>query len=269
MKKITKTFLKRRLRRRFLQRCAGKIVMCREQSCPRSSFIRVWDESIENTDETYENEAFRQQMAENQQLDQVYRAGPQRLALYRAPALFVTLILELLGGLIIAQLNEVIKKYTLLVSFMPIISALSGNLGLQATSNTTRGLGTGHIRSVGVCTNIIKEIKSGTISASMIASTIAIVGFAWCFLDTNEQKFIEKYPFHPYIFGGVLFCGAWISMMISSVNGAITPVIADKCGIDPAKVSGPLETALQDIIGQSFLLGVSLLVFEYAEPFFF
>ena len=105
--------------------------MCREQSCPGSIFIRVWDESIENTDENDENEELRQQMAENQQLDHVYRAGPQRLALYRAPALFATLILELLGGLIIAQLNVVIKKYTLLVSFMPIISALSGNLGLQ------------------------------------------------------------------------------------------------------------------------------------------
>ena len=36
-----------------------------------------------------------------------------------------------------------IKAYTLIVSFMPAISALSGNLGLQASANTIRGLGTG------------------------------------------------------------------------------------------------------------------------------
>ena len=38
---------------------------------------------------------------------------------------------------------QVIKIYTLISSFMPAISALSGNLGLQAGSNTIRGLGTG------------------------------------------------------------------------------------------------------------------------------
>ena len=39
--------------------------------------------------------------------------------------------------------TQVIKAYTLIVSFMPAISALSGNLGLQASANTIRGLGTG------------------------------------------------------------------------------------------------------------------------------
>ena len=66
----------------------------------------------------------------------------------------------------------------------------------------------------------------------------------------------------------VLFFGAWISMMVSSLNGATTPLVADMCGFDPAKVAGPLETAIQDIVGQSFLLGVSLLVFKYSEPYF-
>ena len=41
--------------------------------------------------------------------------------------------------------SQVIKVYTLISSFMPAISALSGNLGLQASSNTIRGLGTGEI----------------------------------------------------------------------------------------------------------------------------
>ena len=38
-----------------------------------------------------------------------------------------------------------IKAYTLIVSFMPAISALSGNLGLQASANTIRGIGTGGV----------------------------------------------------------------------------------------------------------------------------
>ena len=32
-------------------------------------------------------------------------------------------------------------------------------------------------------------------------------------------------PEHPFVFGGVLFLGTWLSMMISTVNGAGTPVL--------------------------------------------
>ena len=35
--------------------------------------------------------------------------------------------------------------------------------------------------------------------------------------------------------------------------------------LDPAKIAGPLETAFQDIVGQSFLLGVSFLIFSATE----
>ena len=53
---------------------------------------------------------------------------------------------------------QVIQSLTLIVSSMPAISALSGNLGLQASANTIRGLGTGHILPNKYCANIIKEV---------------------------------------------------------------------------------------------------------------
>ena len=56
---------------------------------------------------------------------------------------------------------QVIKIYTLISSFMPAISALSGNLGLQAGSNTIRGLGTGEPQTdIGVDNYI--DIVQGT-----------------------------------------------------------------------------------------------------------
>ena len=67
------------------------------------------------------------------------------------------------------------------------------------------------------------------------------------------------------MFGGVIFLGTWISMMVSTVNGAGTPVLAKLLKLDPAKIAGPLETAFQDIVGQSFLLGVCYLIFSTTE----
>ena len=89
-------------------------------------------------------------------------------------------------------------------------------------------------------------------------------------------------PEHPFVFGGVIFLGTWISMMVSTVNGAGMPILvttelswspgttydclqAHVLKLDPAKIAGPLETAFQDIVGQSFLLGVSYAVFSSTE----
>lgn len=214
-----------------------------------------------------ENESLRNQLKlhrENKdRVDLIYSETPFQLATKRLPALSVTLMLELLGGIVIAKLHKVIQAYTLLVSFMPAISALSGNLGLQASANTIRGLGTGHIQRNIFCSNILKEIKSGLLVASTVAVVIGGVGTVWSHLADEEIN--KDFPRHPYVLGALLFAGTWISMMISTVNGAGTPILAHFLNLDPAKITGPLETAFQDIVGQSFLLGASYIVFHYTE----
>jgi len=261
------------------------------------------------------------------QVKQLYEISAMGLSLRRIPALVVTLVLEIFGGIIINQLHEVIQSLTLIVSFMPAISALSGNLGLQASSNTIRGLGAGLITPKTYRQNILKEIKSGLLSASIVALVMASIGVVWAHFDNsnfpnkpqryqvqsetmyNDDNSSSKVTFHanslfnddvnssskvtfhnssllndlnnsaypPFtarkddknehalLFGGVILVGTWISMMVSTVNGASTPILANMMSLDPAKVAGPLETAFQDIVGQSFLLGLSYLCFHYVE----
>ena len=107
------------------------------------------------------------------QMTQLYTSSACSLALKRLPALSLTLCLELLGGLIISQLHQVIKIYTLIVSFMPAISALSGNLGLQASANTIRGLGTGE-RSLGNISNYWR-----TDCSLQVTSTPLVISQTW------------------------------------------------------------------------------------------
>jgi len=199
------------------------------------------------------------------EISKIYAVSPWGLALRRLPALALTLALELLGGLVIAQLHKVIRVYTLIVSFMPAISALSGNLGLQASANTIRGLGTGHIPETAYASNVLKEVKSGLVAATLAAAVMATVGASWCFLDPDSEQINKSDPEHPFVFGFVLFLGTWLSMMISTVNGAGTPVLAQLARIDPAKIAGPLETAFQDVVGQSFLLGLCYAIFHATE----
>ena len=63
----------------------------------------------------------------NKDMDDFYKDSCSSLAFRRLPALYLTLLIELVGGLIITKFEGVIRRYTLLVSFMPALSALSGN----------------------------------------------------------------------------------------------------------------------------------------------
>merc|ERR1711872_592531 len=80
-----------------------------------------------------ENEKLRDLVEEQDRIKRettaLYSVSAWSLAFKRLPALAITLCMELLGGIVIDQLHKVIKVYTLIVSFMPAISALSGNLG--------------------------------------------------------------------------------------------------------------------------------------------
>lgn len=202
-------------------------------------------------------------LEKEKECERLYRLNAFKLGLYRLPALYITLFLELIGGIFINELDDSIKEFILLASFLPIISALSGNLGLQAASNTTRGLATGNIRIQDALKNMWKEVRAGLFSSFAIALTLAVIGGLWAGLNTKDIEEVyhrEENRFYPLIFAMVIFAGTLLSMMVSSVNGALMPIFAHKCNVDPAKVAGPFETAFQDIIGQAFLLGFAKII---------
>ena len=62
----------------------------------------------------------------------------------RMPAILITLTLEMLGALMIsAYFDSLLKRHKLLASAMPVISAISGNIGLQSASIVIRALSLG------------------------------------------------------------------------------------------------------------------------------
>src|SRR5205814_9049396 len=71
---------------------------------------------------------------------------PTQIALMRLPWIMLTMFIELIAGFVIKAFDGTLTRIILLASFMPIISAISGNTGLQSATIIVRGLSTGHIR---------------------------------------------------------------------------------------------------------------------------
>ena len=59
--------------------------------------------------------------------------------------------------------------------------------------------------------------------------------------------------------------GRYLLKPLIQFSRIVIIVQANIMRLDPAKIAGPLETAFQDIVGQSFLLGVSYAIFSVTE----
>lgn len=150
----------------------------------------------------------------------------------RIPWLLGTMLIELCSGMVIAKFNWVLRDVILLASFMPVISAVSGNTGLQAAAIAVRGLETGHVTRIRRI--LPKELLTGLFIALVVGLCAGIVGTIWS---------------HHLTFGLVIGGGMFVSMQIAGFMGTIIPVVSKRLGFDPASTAGPFETAFQDVIG--------------------
>ncbi|KAJ3036155.1 hypothetical protein HDV00_003011 [Rhizophlyctis rosea] len=101
---------------------------------------------------------------------QIQRMPFWKISIWRSPAIIATLTFEMFVGGIIAAYNPIIEKHILLSSFFPILSSMSGNIGLQASTTTLRALATGHASKSDI-NSLLRVIAKECASA-------AVIGFA-------------------------------------------------------------------------------------------
>jgi magnesium transporter len=167
------------------------------------------------------------------------RRTPTQIARLRLPWLLGTMAIELCAGVIIARFDAVLREVILLASFMPVISAVSGNVGLQAAAIVVRGLDTGHV-SLENWTHVVRRELLAAVSIALVAGTVlAAIAVIWS----------RHLPF-GIVVGAAMIC----AIVVASAMGTMIPVLSKRLGFDPATTAGPFETAFQDVIGFSVFL---------------
>jgi len=168
--------------------------------------------------------------------------SPFRAAKLRVPWLLGTMVIELLAGVVISHYDAVLTKVILLASFMPVISAISGNVGLQSAAITVRALDTKGTEHKSPWISLKKEAMTSFIMAVTCGVILGIIGAIWS----------RHMPF------GIVICGALIcSTITAGLMGTIIPFFSKKLGFDPATTAGPFETAFQDVVGFAVFLGLA------------
>ncbi|PSG90101.1 magnesium transporter [Aurantibacter aestuarii] len=148
------------------------------------------------------------------------------------------LLIGMFGGLgaasIIEQFNGSMGDFIVLLSFVPLIQATAGNVGVQSSAIMVQGLANGTIDG-NILNQLFKEFLLGLVNGVAIACIALLV-----------THFVFGTPYIVSITIGI----ALISVIVmAALIGTFIPIFLDKRGIDPAVATGPFITTSNDVFG--------------------
>ena len=172
----------------------------------------------------------------------------------RIPWLAILLVVDIFVSLIISRFELVINEVTVLVLFQTVILGLSGNSGTQALAVCVRKLSNGEINSKkDEFKHLFQEVRIGLLQG-------LIVGL-FVFVLSTIFLLVKKYP-EPYIVSGLISFSIISALTVSSLFGALLPILFTKMHIDPAVASGPFITTVNDILSVVIYYGLAFLLLQ-------
>ena len=157
------------------------------------------------------------------------------------------LIIGMLGGSVsanvISSFELSIGKIPALAFFIPLITAMGGNVGVQSSAIVVQSLAKG-VEAKYVLKNLMKETMVGLLNGAVCATII--LGIATLMSDIE--------------LGITVSISLMISMLFAAIAGSIIPLALDKFKINPALATGPFVTTLNDIIGLFIYFSVGTLL---------
>ena len=158
---------------------------------------------------------------------------------------------QMLTASAMAYFEEELAKAIVLTFFIPLIISSGGNSGSQAASLIIRALALGELKLKNWWYVMRKEIFSGLVLGSMLASVGLIKIILW-------QKFgISDYgEFWMWI--GITVSVAVIFVVLwGTLAGSMIPLVLKRFGFDPAAASAPFVATLVDVTGLIMYLSIA------------
>jgi len=172
----------------------------------------------------------------------LFQMSSLRAARMRLPWLLTSLVGGLVTGVFLWFFRPAIQHVIALASFIPVITAMGGNIGLQTSTLVVRGLATGRIESADLRAVFFKELAVGVLMGTMCGLIVGVVANLW---------------HGPAMLGVVVGVSMFAAITVAAVMGALVPLLLRRLGVDPAISSGPFVTASNDITGLVIYLSLA------------
>lgn len=167
--------------------------------------------------------------------------------LSRLPWLLITIVGGIFASLIITLFSTTFEpnwfSLALVLSFMPLLMGLGGNVGNQSSTIMVRGMATGIVKRHHSRRYLKREI---TIGAS-IGFIIGIILYLYLMLSGQSM-----------LFASIVCVSLFLNITTAALIGTALPIILDKLSIDPAIASAPFISTTLDIMGQIIYFSLTL-----------
>jgi magnesium transporter len=168
----------------------------------------------------------------------------------RLPWLCVNMLTTLLAGAVVSFFEGTISRWAALVVFLPMISAVGGNAGMQVLTVIVRGMALGDVAPGDALRAMRKELLIGLVNGVVLGLAIGLLALGWK---------------GSLLLGSVAGGAMLLTQVIGALSGLAVPFGLRRCGVDPALASSIFVTTITDVIGFLVFLGFAAMALRLAQ----
>ncbi len=165
----------------------------------------------------------------------------------RLPWLFIGMIGGMFSAQVISLFELSISNVPALAFFIPLITAMGGNVGVQSSAIVVQALAKGASFNTSILKKLGKEFTVGFLNGILCSIGVLLV---------------SSY-FASVKIGITVSLSLLVVMVFAAVMGSLIPLVMNKYKIDPALATGPFVTTLNDVLGLFIYFTVGLLLFNF------
>lgn len=180
------------------------------------------------------------------------KTGVWRIFLNRLPWLVILMVSATFSGLIISANEATLNMPVfgiILTAAIPMLTGTGGNAGSQASAMIIRGIALDEIEFKDIFRVVWKEIRVSI----LLGVALAVACFGKLMLVDALWKMESG------MLVALIICLAMLAtVIIAKLVGAILPLIAKKCRLDPAVVASPFITTIVDVLALSLYCTIAI-----------
>ncbi len=167
--------------------------------------------------------------------------SPFNIVKLRLPWLLITMFTGMLVSIIVGKITS-LRGAEAMTAFVPVILAMGGNTGMQATAVTVRNIALGELKFNRLLAIFGREIFVGAMMGCVCGLVTALLVYL------NLKYIIHAEMVHQAVkLCFIVGFSMVTAMTFAALSGTILPIILNHFKVDPAVASGPFVTTSNDL----------------------
>lgn len=201
------------------------------------------DDVVDVIQEEASEDIYRMAGTDDEEL--VYGEHIFKISRVRLPWLIINLLGGLLASYFLFLFEASLRDAIVLITFVPVIIAMGGNVGIQSSTVFVRGLAMGHYSSSKLGRVLFRELRVAVVIGLICGTLTGLAAGIW-----HTKSYL----------GFIVGLAMIVNIALSAMVGILAPAFFRRMKVDPAIASGPLVTTANDIMGILIYFGVATLL---------